>query len=88
MENGGQGAGGAEPQGSGGAAGPAGGGASGSGGGNGSGGSSGNGGIGGGEGKASGCKCSLGGRPDGPALSFLALAGLALLLVRRQRRNR
>ena len=38
-----------------------------------------------GKGQDSGCKCSLGGRPDVPALSFLALAGLALLLVRRRR---
>ena len=33
----------------------------------------------------SGCKCRFGGRPDVPLLSSLALAGLALLLVRRRR---
>jgi MYXO-CTERM domain-containing protein len=89
------GAGGAEPQGSGGA--PGSGGVSGSGGDNPAGGSSGqssspvsSGGKGGTTGVAepdqgSGCKCSVGGRPQVPALSFLALAGLALLLVRRRR---
>ena len=82
MENGGQGAGGAKPQGSGGAAG------SGSGGESGFGGSSGHGGTAGEQGATTGCKCSLGGRPEVPALIFPAVSGLALLLVRRRRRNR
>ena len=81
-ENGGQGAGGADPQGSGGAAG------SGGGGGGSSGGPSGHGGVAGGATASTGCKCSLGGRPDVPALLFPTLAGLALLLMRRRRRNR
>ena len=96
--NGGQGAGG-ETQGSGGVTGSGGAGVSSSGGGNRSGGSSGSGGsvtasggnptssggmAGGGEGQSSGCSCRLGGRPDGPALSLAAVAGLALLLVRRR----
>ena len=80
MGNGGQKAGGAQSQGSGGAAGSGGGG-------NGAGGSSGQGGVAGAAAaKASdGCKCNLSGRPDVPAFSFLALTGLALLLVRRRR---
>jgi MYXO-CTERM domain-containing protein len=77
--NGGKGAGGAQTQGSGGAAG------SGGDGGHSAGGSSGHGGTAGGDGATTGCKCSLGGRPDMPALLFPALAGLALLLVRRRR---
>ena len=36
-------------------------------------------------GESSGCQCSLGGRRDVPAVLFLALAGLALLLRRRNR---
>ena len=95
--NGGQGAGGAEPQGSGGAAGSGSAGVSGSGGRSTAGGSSGNGGspmssggngggkTGEGGGQSSGCKCSLGGRPEVTALWFPALAGMALLLVRRRR---
>jgi MYXO-CTERM domain-containing protein len=87
MTTSGQGAGGAEPQGSGGTAGSGAGGVSGTGGGNGSGGSSGPGSSKPAEGaESSGCKCTLGGHPDVPALSFLAVAGLALLLVRRRRR--
>jgi hypothetical protein len=92
--SGGQGVGGAVPTGSGGAAG------SGSGGESTAGGSSGQGSTpassggnptssGGTTGKGAdtqgGCKCNLGGRSDIPALSFLVLAGLALL---RRRRNR
>jgi MYXO-CTERM domain-containing protein len=38
-----------------------------------------------GGGQSNGCKCSLGGRPDVTALWFPALAGMALLLVRRRR---
>jgi MYXO-CTERM domain-containing protein len=83
MENGGRGAGGSESQGSGGAAGSGSGGVSG--GGTSSGSLSGHGGVAGGEAASTGCKCSLGGRTDGPALSFLAMAGLALLLARRRR---
>jgi MYXO-CTERM domain-containing protein len=79
MDNGGQGAGGAASQSSGGAAGS---------GGNGAGGLSGHGGTAGVEEATTGCKCSLGGRPDVPALMFPAAAGLALLLVRRRRRTR
>jgi MYXO-CTERM domain-containing protein len=79
MDNGGQSAGGAASQSSGGAAGS---------GGNGAGGLSGHGGTAGVEEATTGCKCSLGGRPDVPALMFPAAAGLALLLVRRRRRTR
>jgi MYXO-CTERM domain-containing protein len=75
-ESGGQGSGGAT-KGSGGAAGSEGGSATVR--------SSGSGGAtAGGQGKASGCQCSLDARSDAPALWFLALAGLALLLVRRR----
>jgi MYXO-CTERM domain-containing protein len=81
--NGGQGAGGAT-QGSGGAAGSGGAPGSGGGSGNAAGGSPGQGGKTGGGGQSGGCNCSLGGRPDVPALPFLALAGLGLLLVRRR----
>jgi hypothetical protein len=97
--SGGQVAGGAGPQGSGGAAGAAGGAISGSGGETTAGGSSGvggsplsSGGNPGGtnveseKGQSSGCGCDLGGRPDAAALSFLALAGLALLRLRRRTR--
>jgi hypothetical protein len=35
--------------------------------------------------QGSGCKCSFGRRPDVSAISFLALAGLALMMVRRRR---
>jgi MYXO-CTERM domain-containing protein len=85
LAKGGQGAGGAQPQGSGGAAGSGSGGVSGSAGSNSSGGSSSQGGMAGGDSASTGCSCSLGGRPDAPALSFLAVAGLALLLARRRR---
>jgi MYXO-CTERM domain-containing protein len=89
--SGGQAAGGTEAPGSGGAAGSgSGGSASSSGGSSGSGGSSTSSGGSGGSKVASddagtGCKCSLGGRPTVPPISLLALAGLALLLVRRRR---
>ena len=52
-------------------------------------GGAGHGGMAGENGATTGCKCSLGARPDVPAaLMFPAAAGLALLLVRRRRRNR
>lgn len=54
-------------------------------GGNAAGGSSGPGSSTAGGGQASGCGCSLGARPDAPALVFLALSGLTLLLRRRNR---
>lgn len=60
---------------------PGGGGASASGGGSGNGGATT---VGGGDG--GGCTCKLGGRADMPAFSFIAAAGLALLLARRRRR--
>jgi hypothetical protein len=97
--NGGQGAGG-ETQGFGGVAGSGGADVSGSGGGYGAGGFSGSGGsvvasggnptssggtTAGGEAQSSGSSCRLGGRPDTPALSLAAVAGLAFLLVRRRR---
>jgi hypothetical protein len=101
--SGGQGSGGTQPQGSGGTSGSGGSSVSGSGGQSSSGGSSGSGGspvssggnttssggaTGGGEqAQSSGCRCILGGRPDMPAFSLLALAGLALLLVRRRRHH-
>jgi MYXO-CTERM domain-containing protein len=92
------GTGGAEPQGSGGAAGSGGASSPGSGSDTTAGGSSGTGGSplsSGGSGgsptgqdatgQSSDCKCSLGGRPGVPAFWFPAVAGLALLLVRRRR---
>jgi len=60
-------------------------GAEGGAGGNATGGSSGPGSSTAGGGQASGCGCSLGARPDAPALVFLALSGLTLLLRRRNR---